>query len=84
MCYIIANPLIYIVDHVIHIFKAYDILPSLGDMQRKYLDVIDKFRQFGVEDSILIPEIVVLGEQSVGKSSVLEEYFTDRFTQRSR
>jgi hypothetical protein len=47
-------------------------MPSLGDMQRKYLDVIDKFRQFGVEDTILIPEIAVIGEQSAGKSSVLE------------
>ena len=40
---------------------------------RKYLDVIDTLRSSGVENcTIELPRIAVMGDQSSGKSSVLE------------
>lgn len=40
---------------------------------RPYLDLIDQFREYGVQnDSIELPQICVMGDQSSGKSSVLQ------------
>ena len=40
---------------------------------RPYIDLIDQFRAFGVQqDCIDLPQICVMGDQSSGKSSVLQ------------
>jgi GTPase SAR1 family protein len=44
---------------------------GLADEQRGLLDLIDKL-QFAQLDNIKLPQIVVVGDQSAGKSSVLE------------
>ncbi|UKZ79795.1 hypothetical protein TrVFT333_007557 [Trichoderma virens FT-333] len=44
---------------------------GLADEQRGLLDLIDKL-QFAQLDNVKLPQIVVVGDQSAGKSSVLE------------
>lgn len=44
---------------------------GLADEQRSLLDLVDKL-QFAQLDNIKLPQIVVVGDQSAGKSSVLE------------
>lgn len=44
---------------------------ALGD-HRDLLDIIDKLRSQGVSHYVDLPEIIVCGDQSAGKSSVLE------------
>jgi GTP-binding protein EngB required for normal cell division len=39
---------------------------------RPYLDLVDQLRAVGIEQDLPIPQIVVMGDQSSGKSSVLE------------
>lgn len=45
---------------------------SLFDNLRKLITVIDELRDVGVSDYIQLPRICVLGTQSAGKSSLLE------------
>ena len=39
---------------------------------RPYIDLIDRLRTYDIEKDIQLPSIVVIGDQSAGKSSVLE------------
>ncbi|PSN72214.1 hypothetical protein BS50DRAFT_484185 [Corynespora cassiicola Philippines] len=50
--------------------------PSLeslqNDGQRQILDIVDQLRRHGLDGVVELPQIVVCGDQSAGKSSVLE------------
>lgn len=48
--------------------------PSLfeGKDKSKLFDIIDKFRENGIHEDISLPQLVVVGDQSSGKSSLLE------------
>ena len=39
---------------------------------RKFINIVDRLRDIGLEKHINLPRIVVLGSQSSGKSSLLE------------
>ncbi|KAF2098337.1 hypothetical protein NA57DRAFT_66664 [Rhizodiscina lignyota] len=43
-----------------------------GTEQRKIMDIVDKLRRTGLSTVLELPQIVVCGDQSSGKSSVLE------------
>ncbi|KAH0544346.1 hypothetical protein FGG08_001487 [Glutinoglossum americanum] len=38
----------------------------------RLLEIIDKFREYGIREDISLPQLVVIGDQSSGKSSLLE------------
>ncbi|KAJ8282255.1 hypothetical protein COCON_G00047740, partial [Conger conger] len=44
----------------------------LDDRVRPYIDLIDSLRTIGIEKDLALPAIAVIGDQSSGKSSVLE------------
>ncbi|KAF2837622.1 hypothetical protein M501DRAFT_1006657 [Patellaria atrata CBS 101060] len=50
--------------------SSLDALQDAG--QRKTLDVVDKLRRNGLSNVLQLPQVVVCGDQSSGKSSVLE------------
>ncbi|CAH1802128.1 unnamed protein product [Owenia fusiformis] len=56
--------------------NAQDDKPVLADefnrKVRPCIDAIDDLRQYGLEKDVALPAVVVIGDQSVGKSSVLE------------
>jgi polynucleotide 5'-kinase involved in rRNA processing len=43
-----------------------------SDEQRKVLDIVDHLRRQGLNSIVELPQLVVCGDQSSGKSSVLE------------
>jgi len=43
-----------------------------SDDQRKVMDVVDKLRRTGLSSVLQLPQLVVCGDQSSGKSSVLK------------
>lgn len=45
---------------------------SMEDITRPALDLVDSLRALGIEQDFAIPQIAVMGDQSSGKSSVLE------------
>ncbi|KAE9993248.1 hypothetical protein EG327_005855 [Venturia inaequalis] len=45
---------------------------DFGDEQKTLLDELDKLREYGVDKYIELPQLIVVGDQSSGKSSVLE------------
>ncbi|RDW67405.1 dynamin family protein [Aspergillus mulundensis] len=43
-----------------------------NEKRSRVLEVIDKLRELGVSESVSLPQLVVVGDQSSGKSSLLE------------
>ncbi|KAL4733846.1 P-loop containing nucleoside triphosphate hydrolase protein [Aspergillus similis] len=43
-----------------------------NEKRAKVLEVIDKLRELGISESVSLPQLVVVGDQSSGKSSLLE------------
>ncbi len=47
-------------------------LQQWGEQVRPYIEMIDFMRRIGIEKELALPAIAVVGDQSSGKSSVLE------------
>lgn len=43
-----------------------------SDEQRRVLDIVAQIRKYGLQGDLSLPQIIVCGDQSAGKSSVLE------------
>ncbi|KAK5994659.1 Interferon-induced GTP-binding protein Mx [Cladobotryum mycophilum] len=54
-------------------------LQALNSSQKELLDAVDRLRYIGVDRFVDLPQIIVVGDQSSGKSSVLEAISRVRF-----
>ncbi len=58
-------------------------MPALSQLQRQIhvglLDLVDKLRAQGINQHVALPQLIVCGDQSSGKSSVLEAISQMRF-----
>lgn len=53
-------------------FKTDSCQALQNEKQRAILDIVDRLRQTGLNGTIALPQLVTVGDQSSGKSSVLE------------
>jgi len=60
-----------------------DALRQLHEEPRQLLDTIDNLRYLGVDAYVELPQIIVVGDQSAGKSSVLEAISRVKFPAKS-
>ncbi len=58
-------------------------LQQLDEEPRRLLDAVDNLRYLGVDSYVELPQIIVVGDQSSGKSSVLEAISRVQFPARS-
>ncbi|KAI1269365.1 P-loop containing nucleoside triphosphate hydrolase protein [Xylariaceae sp. FL1019] len=56
-----------------------EVIEQLGGEQKALLDAIDSLRKHGIGRFVDLPQIIVVGDQSSGKSSVLEAISRVRF-----
>ncbi|XP_056610040.1 interferon-induced GTP-binding protein Mx-like isoform X6 [Triplophysa dalaica] len=51
---------------------SWDLVQHYEDKVRPHIDLVDSLRELGIEKDLNLPAIAVIGDQSSGKSSVLE------------
>lgn len=57
----------------------FEALDQLGGKSQELLNTIDSLRRYGISQCVDLPQIIVVGDQSSGKSSVLEALLRVQF-----
>jgi interferon-induced GTP-binding protein Mx1 len=52
--------------------KSWTLADAFNESVRPYIDLVDSLRSSNVDQDVSLPSVVVIGDQSTGKSSVLE------------